>query len=71
MFGRTFGRKVDRKLSEKQIKTFQNTSLKLPPYPEIAYAHIEIVVTLIVVNFFSFLVIALNAAGRFGSSLDT
>ena len=35
------------------------------------YAHIEIVVTLIVVNLISFLVITRTGAGRFGRSLDT
>ena len=31
LFDRKFVREIDRKLSETQIKTFQNTSLKLPP----------------------------------------
>ena len=43
----------------------------LKPFKGALYAHIEIVVTLIVVNLFSFFVIAPNAAGRFGPSLDT
>ena len=31
MFGRKFDRKIDGKLLENQVKTVQNTSLKLPP----------------------------------------